>query len=225
MWLLLALAGLLAFGLVRVFCGYPAPERPARLLSRRELATLDAVALTLFPPGGAVEPSGREAGVAAYVDRLAAASMPRQRGLMRQLLFLIEHGTLLFPAPGGISGLRRFSSLSQAQREAVIASWQTSRLFPRRIVFTSLRALCTLAYFADPAVLRALRLAPFAIDTPVCEADTLYPQIGQSVASIRYGEADRTPASGGRPLDPDGPRMSADAAADAIAASGRGGAA
>ncbi len=56
-------------------------------------------------------------------------------------------------------------------------------------------------------VLRALRLAPYAIDPPVCEADTLYPRIGARVASIRFGDADRTPPSEGRPLDLEGPLM------------------
>lgn len=219
MWgwtLLIGLAAVAGYGVARVFLGYPAPGRDAKALSRRELATLAAVAEALFPAGGAVAPSGTEAGVADYVDRLVAASQPRQRLLMRALFFLIEHGTLFFPGPGGLSGLRRFSSLTPDQREAVIDSWQTSGLFLRRLVFTSLRALCTLGYFSDPAVLRALRLAPYAIDTPVCEADTLYPRIGESIASIRFGDADRTEASDGRPLDLEGPLMPGYAEHDAV---------
>lgn len=219
MWVWLAFAVLLGLGWVRVFSGYPVdrrPRRPARVLSRRELATLDAVSLTLFPAGGAVPPSGTEAGVATYVDRLVAVSMPRQRMLMRALFFLVEHGTLLFPAPGGLSGMRRFSALTPEQREAVIASWQRSRLFPRRLVFITLRALCTIAYFSDPEVLRSLRLAPFAIETPVCEADTLYPRIGESVSQVRYGPADLTVERDLRPLEIGGPRLRGDAGVDAV---------
>ena len=94
---------------------------------------------------------------------------------MRALFFLFEHATLVFPAPGGLRGMRRFSALTRPQREAVLERWRTSRLFLRRLVFTSLRALCTLGYFASPGCCARLRLAPFAIETPVCEADLWYP--------------------------------------------------
>ncbi len=205
MWGLWIAAGLLGFGLARVFGGYPAPPQPTQLLRRREMALLATVADGLFPPGGAIAESGREAEIPAYVDRLAAASQRRQRVLMRALFFLFEHATLCFPAPGGLRGMRRFSGLHPAQREAVLEGWRTSRLFPRRLVFTSLRALCTLGYFAHPGVLRALHLAPFAIEAPVCEADLWIPPIGASRSSILLTRSDLTPPSAGIPLDPEGP--------------------
>jgi len=204
MWIWLV-AVLVGYALVRVFAGYPAPTQPAQALRRRELALVAAVSDALFPPGGAVPESGREADVAGYVDRLVAASQPRQRVLMRALFFLFEHATIFFPAPGGPGGLRRFSSLDTDQREAVLERWRTSRLFPRRLAFTSLRALCTLGYFASPSVLRTLRLAPFAVDTPVCEADLWYPPIGASRASLRRSRADLTPPASGVPLALDAP--------------------
>jgi hypothetical protein len=205
MWGWWVATALLGFGLVRVFGGYPTLSQPTQVLRRREMALLAAVADGVFPAGGAIAESGREAEIPAYVDRLAAASQRRQRVLMRLLLFLFEHATLVFPAPGGLRGMRRFSGLLPAQREAVLEGWRTSRLFPRRLVFTSLRALCTLGYFAHPGVLRALRLAPFAISTPVCEADLWIPPIGASRASIQLVRSDLTPPSAGIPLDLDGP--------------------
>jgi hypothetical protein len=197
----------LAYALVRIFGGYAAPRRPAAVLSRRELGFLDAAADTLFPPGGAIPLSGREAGVPAYVDRYVEAVPRRMRLLMRLLFFLVEHATVFFPAPGGIfgGGMRRFSALDQARREAALAGWQKSGLFPRRLVFTSLRAILTMGFFASPPVLRALRLAPLAIETPVCEADLLYPRIGARPESIRFTAASLTPPSDGTPLDLDGP--------------------
>jgi hypothetical protein len=136
-----------------------------------------------------------------------AATHPRQRLLMRALFFLIEHATLVFPAPGGISGLRRFSKLRPDQQVAAIQGWQSSRLFPRRLVFVALRSLCTIGYLADPAVLRELRLAPFAIDTPIVEADLLYPRIGESRASIALTRADLRPPGQAPPLDRDAPLL------------------
>ena len=199
--LLLGVAG------TRVFLGYARPEPATQALSRREMATLAAVSETLFPAGGAITPSGADAGVAHYVDRLVAASQPQQRRLMRALFFLIEHATLLFPAPGGLSGLRRFSSLAPEQRVAVVESCQKSNLLLRRIVFTSLRALCTLGYLADPTVLRALRFAPYTIETPIVEADLLYPRIGEPSDSVRLTRKDLSGDHAAPPLDLAGPLL------------------
>ncbi len=197
-----ALVALALWIVRRVALGYPGPG--LSLLRAGEVATVAAAAEVLFPPGGPVPPSGLDAGVPAYVDRYIAAVPRPTRLLMRALLFLIEHATLVFAAPGR-GGRRRFSALDEDQREAVLVGWSTSRHFARRLVFTSLRAMLTMGYFADPAVLRAMGIAPKAIDPPVCEADLLYPRVGASRASIRLSPADLTPPSDGRPLDPEGP--------------------
>ncbi len=185
----LAMAAFVAWALWRVFGGYPAtPEGVA--LSRRELAALDALADASFPPDGAIGRSGSEAGVPRYVDELVALSQPRQRVLMRLLFFLVEHGTLLFPARAGWQSLRRFSSLPVHARAAWLEGWRTSALFPRRLAFTSLRAVLTLAYFADPVVQRRLDFAPPEIVSPVVRADRLYPHIGASRTTVTVTEAD-----------------------------------
>jgi hypothetical protein len=203
----LVATALLVYAIARVGTGYPRPEHAYRVLARGEAAFLSAVADALFPRGGAIEPSGAEAGIPAYVDRLLAAAQPRQRTLMRLLFFLVEHATFFFPAPGGLRGMRRFSSLDPEQRVAAIEGWQHSGLAPRRLVFTSLRAIFALGYFSHPPVLRALRLAPYAIDTPVCEADLWTPRIGEHPDTIRWTVADLTPPSDGVPLELDGPLM------------------
>jgi hypothetical protein len=202
-WILFACA--VAYGLARVFAGYPARAERFRRLSRREAATIDAAAEAMFPPGGPIPASGLDAGSAGYADLLLDASHPRVRFLMRLLYFFFEHATLFFPAPGGLSGLRRFSSLPYDARVAWVDAWEQSRLFLRRLCFTSLRAILTEAYFSHPPVVRALGLAPFAIRSPICEADLLYPRVGAPRESIPYTRADLTPPSDGRPLDRDGP--------------------
>jgi hypothetical protein len=201
----LVLAGVgLAWAGVRIFSGYPHPPAPLQVLARREYATLAASALAMFPQGGAVPPSGVDAGIPEFVDRYLVTSSPRIRRLMRLLFFLIEHASLFFPA-GGRGGLRRFSALSFEQQSAYLQSWERSRLYPRRIVFLSLRAILSMGYFADPAVLQALGLAPRAIETPVCEADLLWPRIGESPESLRPTRDDVTPPSDGTPLGTHGP--------------------
>lgn len=211
----IALGAALVYGASRFWLGYA--ERPGlRALARREAAFLEAAAEAMFPPGGAL-PSGREAGVTANLDDYLLGVPPRMRRLMRLLFALVEHATVVFPAPPP-RGRRRFSSLGPAQRSAVLEAWRTSRLFPRRLVFTSLRALLTNGYVADPAVLASLGLAPFEIETPVAEADLLYPPIGKPRSAIRHSAV--TPPSEGRPLEPDAPRR-AGYAPPSAAAGGR----
>ena len=201
-WLVFGAA--LGYGLARVFAGYPPPPRPFKVLKRREVALLTAAANATFPAGGGVSPSGEEADIAGYTDRWLAVLHGRIRLLMRLLFFLMEHATLFFPAPGS-RGRRRFSSLSSDQQVAVLEGWRTSSLYPRRMVFASLRAILTMGYFAHPPVLRQLRLAPLDLETPVCAADLLYPSIGRTPGTIRYGPDDVTPPSDGVPVDLDGP--------------------
>ena len=162
-----------------------------------------AAADAAFPPGGAIPLSGTEAGIPAHIDRYLAALPPRNRTLIRLLFVLIEHATLIFQAPGW-DGFRRFSSLTLDQRMAVLEGWARSSIQPRRLVFQSLRAVLTMGYFASPAVLRAMGLAPLAIETPVVDADLLYPPIGQPKSAIRFGVADRQRSVSHAPLDPHG---------------------
>jgi hypothetical protein len=179
---------LLGCGAVRFSLGYP--RAPGfRRLAPREVAFLQAAGDALFPPGGLVPPSGSDAQVAARLDAYLGIVPPRMRRLMRLLFVLVEHATLLFPA----------------QRSAVLEGWRRSRLVPRRIVFTSLRALITNAYLADPVVLAHLGLSPWVIETPATEADDLYPPIGRPRSAIRP----RAPAPPGAtaPLDPAAPRL------------------
>jgi len=201
-WLLCI--GLASWAVARLALGYPTGDRALAQLSSHEQAFLRAAADTVFPAGGELPPSGSEAGVLRHVDRYVASVSPRIRVLIRMLFFLLEHATLVFPAPGW-DGFRRFSALSEAQRAAVLEAWGRSPLVLRRTVFQSLRAILTMAYFSSPQVLRAIGLAPLAFETPVVDADLLYPAIGQPRASIRFGVEDRDRPAARTPLDPRGP--------------------
>ena len=205
----------------RVFGGYP-PRDPAFMaLSAREVALVTAAADAAFPPGGVIAPSGSEAGIPHHLDLYLAAQSSRNRRLLRLLLAFFEHATLLFPGPGA-TGFRRFSALSPEQRAAVLEAWSQSSLRARRIVFTSLRTILTMGYFDSPAVLRATGLAPLAIDTPVVDADLLYPRIGAGRDTICWQPEDRDRPVSRAPLDPHGPLHPAYAAAPDAACGGAG---
>ena len=200
----LAAAAALSFAVARVALGYSKPPGHYRFVHRGEAAFLAAAGEATFPSGGAIRASGLDADLPSYTDQFLEASHPRMRLLMRLLFFLVEHATLFFPGPGP-RGWRRFSSLGVDQRVAVLEGWRTSRLFPRRLVFSSLRAILTMGYIAYPPVLRELGLAPYDIVTPVCEADLLYPPIGEPRAAIAFGRDDLTDPSAGVPIPLDAP--------------------
>lgn len=201
-WILLV--ALSAWAVARLFLGYERGNPALRQLSSREQAFVCAAEDTVFPAGGALALSGSQAGGVEHVDRFLASLLPRSRALIRLLFFLLEHATLCFPAPGW-DGIRRFTSLSPAQRVAVLDGWQRSPLAPRRAVFQSLRAIVTMAYFANPAVLRGMGLAPLEMQSPVIDADLLFPPIGQPKSAIRFTPADRDRSVSRAPLDPHGP--------------------
>lgn len=174
------------------------------MLRRHEIAFIEATSDVMFPPGGAIPVSGRETDLPGYVDRFLATLDRPLRWQIRALMLLVEHATLFFPAPGR-GGFGRFSSLSEDQRTAVLTGWSESAFFLRQLLFTALRAVLTMGYLGHPDVMRFLNVAPFAIESPVCEADLLYPPIGAHPDVIGLTEEDITPPSDGRPIDLDGP--------------------
>lgn len=194
----------LCFAVSRVAIGYPDPRRQHRGLWRGEVAFISSAAEAMYPAGGPIPSSGLDADLPGYLERLMAASRPHTRILLHLLFFLVEHGTLLFPTSGR-GGMRRFSSQDVEHRVVALDGWAESTLFFRRVVFTSLRAVLTMGYFAHPPVVRRLGLAPLAIESPICEADLLYPRIGERPESIGKTAADLTAPSEGIPLPQDGP--------------------
>jgi hypothetical protein len=202
--LVAALLAIAAWGLRRLFAGYPPSPAPGGVLAPRERAFVDAASEAMFPAGGDIPPSGHEARVTDYVERYVASVPAGIRRLMRMLFLLVEQATIVFPAPGP-GGRRRFSALPVEARMAALEGWRASRLFPRRIVFTSLRALLCMGYLADPAVMRRLGVAPYQIAPVVLEPDLLYPPIGEPRKAIRFTRADLTPPSAGTPIPLDAP--------------------
>ena len=178
---------LLAALVRRGWWGYPPSE--GDVLGRGESALVNAAGETLFPghPGLAID--GQQAELAHYAESYLQALGPAQRRLIRAMFILFEQAPLLFPAPG-LGGFRRFSSLSPEQRLAYFESWSGSRMVLRRMAFSALKAVLILGYFGHDENLRALGLDPWNIEPVICEADLLYPPIGQSRSAIRWTRSD-----------------------------------
>lgn len=199
MFFLVAIAFLTLFMLHRLVLGYQRPEQSYQVIGAWDAAFLNAAAATLFPANEALPMAGEDADLPGYADRYLASLPRKQRLLIRLLFLLFEQSTLVLPAQG-VGAFRRFSSLSPEQQQSVLRGWAESGAHPRRLAFTALKAVLIMGYFAHPEVLRSLDLEPFEIETPICEADLLYPPIGELPEDIVYGEEDLTPPSDGTPL-------------------------
>ncbi len=121
----------------------------ARLGSRPQ-ALITAVADAFFPPAGPIPLSGSDAGILGYFERYLDRTEPLQRTMIRLLVAFIELGPLAF-------GPRRvpFTRLTQEERIRSLEGMFASRIYFRRVAFTSIRALMTMAYLANEEVARA----------------------------------------------------------------------
>jgi choline dehydrogenase-like flavoprotein len=121
----------------------PPPTGPVTLRARQRRA-LEAICDT-FAPGDSATPSATELGVPeALMGAVSLNPRASERNQVAQLLGLWDTG--LLTALGG-GGLRRFSSLSQADREKVLLSWSDSRVAQRRAAFQALRKGVLLCYY------------------------------------------------------------------------------
>ena len=113
------------------------------VLSPSESTTLRAVALRVLD--GATPSATLDGGAAIcqFVDRYLASLPVGLRRDVRALLHLVE----LFP----LAQLRmsRFSHLRTDEQDALLSSWQDSRLALLRQGFQGLKSLCCLAHYQD----------------------------------------------------------------------------
>jgi hypothetical protein len=149
----LAVAGLVIVLAVlwRGLGGYAAPATSLRNLSRIDAAVFKAAAQATFPAGGEISPSFSEAKVVEYCDDYVGWLSPSQRVLIRLLLVLFEHATLVF-----VPSFRRMSSMSVTEQVKYLDGWDQSPLYLRRMAFQSLRAILCMAYLADDEVNRQI---------------------------------------------------------------------
>lgn len=183
----------------RFFWGYPETRCPYSMIGKGEAAFLDAAAETLFPPGAGMPISGGQADLPGYAEAYLSELPRTQRRLIRALFFLFEQSPLLWPARG-VGAFRRFSFLSPEQRLYVLQGWEQSRWPLRRLAFVALKAVLILGYVGHKESLTSLDLLPWSMESPIREADLLYPAIGASRDSIAYTRADLTPLGLDRPL-------------------------
>lgn len=123
--------------------GAPAPPFSPRFLSGREHAIVRAAALRILD---GAEPDPQLDGAepqCQFIDRYLSQLDAGLSGDVRALLSLLE----LYPLFTG--GFSRFSRLSPAAQDAVLASWEGSRTALLRQGLQALKAMCFLAHYQD----------------------------------------------------------------------------
>ncbi len=117
----------------------PHPPKLATL-DLKQFAILTAICDTLLP-GGETWPSASALGVPEKIDAELARWPAFERGEMKKLLAIWEHGRFG----------RRFTKLSSKKREKHARSWERSRLSIKRTGFLAIKALAVFFYYTQPA--------------------------------------------------------------------------
>lgn len=125
----------------------PAAHYPWEVkLSRRNRATLEAVARILIPPGGAIPPGADELGVARRVADDIDSWSPRVRRQLRGFLTAFEY------LPVVSNERRPFTRLAPDRQRAFLEATYRHKHAPRRLMVTALKQLCYMAYLSFPEV-------------------------------------------------------------------------
>ena len=114
--------------------------------SEHERELLTGVVERMVATGAPDAPAVRETGSIEVIDRICAGLDPGVSEVLPNLLRLVEWGPLLFDFTP-----TRFSKMSDAEKDASLRAWMTSRLDLRRRAFYALRNLSYLGYYSQDA--------------------------------------------------------------------------
>lgn len=118
----------------------------AAFFSAYERQILTRVVERMVATGAADAPAVRETRAIEVIDRLCAGLDPEVSGVLPALMRLVEWGPVLFDF-----SFTRFSRMSDAQKDASLRAWMTSRIGLRRRAFYALRNLSYLGYYSQEA--------------------------------------------------------------------------
>ena len=128
--------------------------------SEYEREILTRVVERMVATGAPEAPAVRETRTIEVIDRLCAGLDPEVSGVLPTLLRLVEWGPLLFEFT-----FTRFSKMSDAEQDASLRAWMTSRLALRRRAFYALRNLAYLGYYSQEATWPLIGYrGPFRLD-------------------------------------------------------------
>lgn len=124
-----------------------------KVISRHEAAILKAIVRAMAAPGEGNDVEDDE--LAMTIDRILSLMSPLLQVLLRLLLWTFE----LLPAVF-ILMPKRFSRLQDQYKERYLRGWATSRLMPRRMVFSALKKVSLLGFYSSDRELEAIGYEP-----------------------------------------------------------------
>lgn len=130
--------------------GPPAPGRVC--LNADEMAICEKAAEAFFPGPPASPLSASEVNLSQFLDAYLGGLYEDNIRLFKLLFRAVDLSPLL-------SHGRSFCKLPLEQRIEVLGDWAESTLLARRAGYESLRFFCSLGYFEDPRVQKALGLS------------------------------------------------------------------
>lgn len=125
----------------------PAAEEPPqeRFFDEQETEILTQIVERMVDSGEPGTPAVRETRSVATIDAFCRQLDPGITGALPLALRLFEYAPMLFDL-----SFSRFSRMTDAQKDASLEAWMTSRLALRRMAFLALRNLAFLGYYSQP---------------------------------------------------------------------------
>jgi len=120
---------------------------PGSVFSAGEIEILTQIVERMVDTGDPKAPRVRDTGAIGTIDRIVSGLDPAVTRDLPLALRLFEWGPFLFDLT-----FTRFTAMTDAQKDASLSAWMTSRLAVRRMGFTALRNLAFLGYYSQDAV-------------------------------------------------------------------------
>lgn len=124
-------------------------------LNAKEAAVLLAIADTIVPKTARMPITVSETTTMARIDQFLAKGDPFASQQFRFLLTGLEHYPQLFH-----TSFTRMTRLTTTQRAELLVTFESSRFFAKRTIFTAVKAVICNNYFADERVKKLLKYAP-----------------------------------------------------------------
>jgi hypothetical protein len=147
-----ATAAFASLGELRALPAAAAPPRPGeRFFDPGETEILTRIAERVCDTGDPAAPPLRATGTLASIDAFCRSLDPALTAELPLALRLFEWGPLLFDWT-----FTPFTRMSDAERDASLRAWMTSRLAIRRQAFLAVRNLCLLGFYSQPEAWRLI---------------------------------------------------------------------
>jgi hypothetical protein len=124
--------------------GYPAAPDGLAFLDDKTHAVILAFADRIIPRSGAFPEGAVDLDVVSYFDTIVSDQPPEIQKNMKSGLLLIEYGAPFFQFT-----FKRFTRMSDEERDTYLRCWENSRVPIFRGIFCGFKNLCCLGFFSN----------------------------------------------------------------------------